>query len=204
MKLWLLVPVKPFEIAKSRLSAILTPTDRAQIARELLVQTLRLGRTSDLFAAMLVISRSEEVLAVAELEQAHALHEEGEGLNSAIAQGIAYAEGAGAEGVLVLPADLPLMTRTDLLEITDLIEEVDVVVVASVDGGTNALCQRLPAPIAPAFGTESFSRHLAEAQAARCRVAILSSPTVAFDLDSPENWRMLFESSVQGGADRIG
>lgn len=188
MKLWLLVPVKPFETAKSRLSTVLSPAARAQLSRNMLVQTLRLGNASNLFSTIVVVSRSDEVLALAQREHAQALCEEENGLNPAILQGIRCAECAGADGVLVLPADLPLVTMADLQEVAGLIEEVDVVVAASADGGTNALCQRLPHRIAPAFGVDSFARHIAAADTARCRLAIITSPTVAFDLDSPENW----------------
>ncbi|MBK8046264.1 MAG: 2-phospho-L-lactate guanylyltransferase [Anaerolineales bacterium] len=199
MKLWLLVPVKPFETAKSRLSTVLSPAARSELARNMLVQTLRLGNASNLFSTIVVVSRSDEVLALAQREHAHALCEEENGLNPAILQGIRCAERAGADGVLVLPADLPLVTLADLQEIAGLIEEVDVVVAASADGGTNALCQRLPPCIAPAFGVDSFARHSAAAEAAHCRLAIVTSPTVAFDLDSPENWRKFSDPSGDQG-----
>jgi 2-phospho-L-lactate guanylyltransferase len=135
----------------------------------------------------LVVSRSPAVLASARRLGAAALRERGPGgLNEAIEVGCAAVGRQDGEGVLVLPADLPELTVQDLAALAQLLMAgADVVAAPSRDGGTNALGLRLPPAIAPAFGTDSFARHVAQAQAVACRMACYTSPTVAFDLDWP-------------------
>jgi 2-phospho-L-lactate guanylyltransferase len=114
MKLWLLVPVKPLEEAKSRLAGVLAPGERTTLMRGLLARTLRLADESHLFVQRLVVSRDAEVWQTARQEGALALAEEGAELNQALAQGCRWAEQGGADAVMILPADLPLLRALDL------------------------------------------------------------------------------------------
>jgi len=192
MKPWLLVPVKPFDEAKSRLASVLVPTERRALMRRLLVRTLRLAAESQLFAQRLVVSRDPAVLQTARQWEAVTLVEEGAGLNQALAQGCVWAERAGADWILILPADLPLLTAEDLQAIcAAAFTGADMVLSCSHDGGTNAMLLRLPPPIALAFGAGSFARHEQLAAAAGRHVARVASPTLAFDVDWPKDLEML-------------
>jgi 2-phospho-L-lactate guanylyltransferase len=192
MKLWLIVPVKPFGTGKSRLAGVLTPAQRGALTHELLVRTIRLAQAGGRFAGCLVVSRSRQVLAEARQLGASTLREVGPGgLNEAVAAACDAAARLGAERVLVLPADLPEVTAADLDAIhAHAAAGADVIVAPSQDGGTNALCLPLPPPFAFAFGPGSFACHTALAEAAGCRLAIYTSPTLAFDLDWPEDLQL--------------
>ena len=190
--LWLIVPVKPFGEGKSRLAAVLSSAERAEFSRRWLTHVLATARNWARLAGMVVISRDPAVLALASAWGALPLVEEHEDLNSALAQARQVALEAGAEGVLVLPSDLPLLTRQDLVELHDLALEGNGVIIApSHDGGTNALLLRPPHAIPYAFGEKSFARHLALAADVGLPSRIYNSSTLALDIDYPEDLLVL-------------
>lgn len=53
--------------------------------------------------------------------------------------------------------------------------------------GTNALLLRPPHVLRPQFGIDSFHRHLENARAANIHAVIYRSPTLAQDIDWPED-----------------
>ena len=188
MRVWLLVPVKPFDQAKSRLSGVLAPAERARLSRRLLARTLEVAQASGLFEDILVVSRDPAVLELARQSGATAVPERGVDLNAALAQTRLQAEQAGAEAALVVPADLPLVTEADLRSVCELgAAHADVVLAPAQDGGTNALWLRLPGCVEFAFGDRSFERHRAAATNGPCRLAIYESDTIGLDLDRPED-----------------
>lgn len=122
---------------------------------------------------------------------AHDIHPEAR-LNRALTAGQAYAQSLGAAAILVLPADLPLLTLEDLRALVAPLQETDsmrpaLVLAPSHDRGTNALLLRPPGVVPFAFGPQSFDRHRALAQAAGCAVSIVHTPSLTYDIDFPED-----------------
>jgi 2-phospho-L-lactate guanylyltransferase len=186
--LWLVVPVKPFGEGKSRLSAVLSPTQRAELSQRWLIHVLTTAAEWAHLAGIAVISRDPAVLALAEGLGALPILEEGDDLNSALTQACQVVLDAGAEAVLMLPSDLPLLTTEDLDELYALaLQGHGVVIAPSLDGGTNALLLRPPQAIAFAFGEDSFARHVALADAAGLPCHVYNSSTLALDIDHPED-----------------
>ena len=186
--LWLIVPVKPFGEGKSRLAAVLSTDLRAEFSQRWMTHVLTVAATWGNFAGMAVVSRDARVLAVASELGALPIVEVGDDLNEAITQACKVVCAAGAEGVLMLPSDLPLLTHEDLDELYDLSLEGDGVIIApSHDGGTNALLLRPPQAIPYAFGEGSFARHAMLAASATLPCYVYNSSTLALDIDHPED-----------------
>jgi 2-phospho-L-lactate guanylyltransferase len=107
------------------------------------------------------------------------------------------AMGLGAATVLLLPIDVPLVTKA---EIEDLIEGVRleeaqpaVIVVPSLDGtGTNALVRTPPDAIPSCFGPGSFQAHLDRARERGVPAAVKRPAGLLFDIDTPEDVEELF------------
>jgi 2-phospho-L-lactate guanylyltransferase len=114
-----LIPAKPYAESKTRLAPILTPEERTALSRRLLLRTVRLAR--EVVGPVVVVSRDEALLEEVQAEGAWGLLEATPGLNPALAQAARFAGERGAAGVLVLPADLPLLTAADLEAILDYI-----------------------------------------------------------------------------------
>jgi len=192
MNLWLLVPVKPLGEGKSRLAHQLNAVQRAELSRRLLAGVLGAAQEAGVLTGMLVISRDPAVLSQAAAAGAVPLHEATTGLNEALSQGRAVALSRGAEAVLVLPADLPLIIPQDIRTLYAEGEAGPGIVIApSHDGGTNALLLRPPTAIEFAFGPHSFTRHCALAAAAGLPQRVVDSPTLAFDIDWPQDLALM-------------
>jgi 2-phospho-L-lactate guanylyltransferase len=112
VSVYCLIPAKPYAESKTRLAPILSPEERAALSHRLLLRTVRLARKG--IGPVVVVSRDETLLEEVQAEGAWGLVEETPGLNPALAQAARFAVDRGAAGVLVLPADLPLLTAADL------------------------------------------------------------------------------------------
>ncbi|MXX27279.1 MAG: 2-phospho-L-lactate guanylyltransferase, partial [Caldilineaceae bacterium SB0668_bin_21] len=60
------------------------------------------------------------------------------------------------------------------------------------DGGTNALMLQPPQAIPFAFGRDSFLRHQRLAAQAGIPVHVVESDSLLFDIDLPEDYRLVF------------
>jgi 2-phospho-L-lactate guanylyltransferase len=166
---------------------------RAATARALLSHTLDTLATCKLQAATCVISRDMTALDLAQRQHAVALAENESGLNAALNQAREWAMLHGAQAIFILPADLPLLTASDIITMLELLRESRSVVIApDVRGeGTNALLLRPPDALSFAFGPQSFGEHCAQAETSRLVLHVYRSPTVAFDLDTPADLKQL-------------
>ncbi len=206
-QLWLIIPAKPLDEGKSRLASALTGQERHALARQLLARTLGVVLSVSNLAGVLVVSRDAEILALAEGYGALALRENrierrngaaisGEkewGLNQAVVQAAAFGRHKRGDGLLFLPTDLPLLQAEDIHRLIRAWDEREncVVIAPSHDGGTNALLLAPPNAITPAFGVESFARHIHLAEAKGLSVAIVESEGLAWDVDTPDEYRLL-------------
>lgn len=184
--MYVIIPAKPLDQSKTRLSPVLSPHQRADLSRHLLVRTIRLaGRVGK----VVVITRDKAVRKLAKQAGAWALVEASTGLNKAIRQASEWVKTRDAQATLILPADLPLLTVADLVEIVALGRQAPAVVIAPCQRtkGTNALLLRPPGLIEFTFGPGSFEKHRQATQIAGFEPLIYQSATIALDLDYPED-----------------
>jgi 2-phospho-L-lactate guanylyltransferase len=192
MNLWLLIPVKPFSEGKSRLASTLDIDERARLSRRLLRRVLQITRESKLFAGSLVVSRDPAVLREATEAGSEVMLEHGSGLNPALHAARDRATENGADAILILPSDLPLLEASDLHRLLLAATlSPSIAIAPSYDGGTNALFLHPPYAIDFAFGPDSYRRHHEQATVAGMTVHIIHSPTLALDIDWPDDLRLL-------------
>ena len=190
MSLWAIVPVKPLRRGKSRLAGILTEDERAELNRTLLQHTLETLTTLKEVEEVLVISRDPQVLTVARNYGARTVREDGQpDLNTALNRATVIAQVYATRGVLVLPADLPLISREDALVLVERANDPPVVVIAPDrhQKGTNALLIAPAGLIEYQFGENSFQRHCNLVKESGARLEIVNLPSLGLDLDSPED-----------------
>ena len=182
--MFIIIPAKPFSQSKTRLAGILSTQERSSLSQRLLHRTLMLACH---IGDVVVISRDQQVRRQAKQQGAWALVESGANLNTALKQAIAWVLARGGQTVLILPADLPLLTLVDLREMTQLGQHSPGAVIAPCHrgDGTNALLIFPPNLILPEFGINSFRRHCKALTAAGVEPIIYRSPTLSFDLDLP-------------------
>jgi 2-phospho-L-lactate guanylyltransferase len=125
-------------------------------------------------------------------------------MNAAARAGIAAAVAAGATAVLVLPGDVPLVAPADLRAFVTRVASGHpggplVGVAADRAGqGTNGLLLRPPDVIPPGFGSHSARRHLALARRAGAPAFVTRVPSLAFDVDTPDDLDLLRRSAPGG------
>lgn len=182
--MFVIIPIKPFEKSKTRLATQLSVGQRMALSRYMLLQTIRLARQ---VGKVVVISQSQRVRQQAKQAGAWALVEADTGLNAAIRQAAEWVAARGEEAALVLPADLPLLTLSNLTEMMSLGQQSPAIVIAPCHRGkgTNALLVRPPTLINFNFGPDSFALHRQAARAFGLEPIIYQSPTVALDIDTP-------------------
>jgi 2-phospho-L-lactate guanylyltransferase len=190
MTLWAIVPVKPLRHGKSRLAGVLTPDERTDLNRRLLDHTLATLSAIPEIEHVLVVSRDQSALALARSHGARTVLEDGAPkLNVALARATIVARTYATRGVLIIPADLPLVAPEDVRAMLELGQDPPVVVVAPDRRrqGTNALLVCPAGLIEYDFGPGSFQRHCERARQAQARLEILELPSLALDMDLPED-----------------
>ncbi len=190
MTLWAIVPVKPLGRGKSRLASVLSQQERADLNRHLLAHTVDTLRELPEIEQVLVVSRDPAALALAREHGARTVQENGAPhLNIALARATILAKNYITRGILIVPADLPLITPEDLRAMLDRAKYPPVVVVAPDrhHQGTNALLVCPAGLIEYEFGPGSFQRHCALARHAGARLEICELPSLALDVDFPED-----------------
>jgi len=106
--------------------------------------------------------------------------------------GITIAAGRGANAVLVLPADLPLLRSADIRRLLAAGDDDGVVVAADRHGrGTNALLVRPPDAIPALFGPLSFAAHIDAARRRGVRVRTPRIAGVSLDIDTADDLQIL-------------
>jgi 2-phospho-L-lactate guanylyltransferase len=197
MTLWAIVPVKPLRRGKSRLSPVLTEEERADLNRRLLMHTVDTLKSIAEIEHVLVISRDPAALALSREHGARTVQENGAPhLNVALARATLVAKNYATRGVLIVPADLPLITPEDVRLMLEKVQDPPVVVVAPDrrQQGTNALLVCPAGLIEYDFGPGSFKRHCERARAAGARLEILELPSLELDMDLPEDLELVGET----------
>ena len=194
MTLWAIVPVKPLRRGKSRLAGALSEDERTELNRNLLQNTLKTLSELKELEEVLVISRDPAALTIARNYGARTVREDGQPeLNTALKRATVIAQVYAIRGVLVLPADLPLISREDVLTLIERAVDPPVIVIAPDrhEKGTNALLISPSGLIEYDFGENSFQRHCERAKKAGARLEIVNLPTLGLDLDLPEDLELI-------------
>ena len=190
MTFWAIVPVKPLRRGKSRLAGTLSEDERTELNRQLLEHTLQTLSELKEIEHILVVSRDPAALALARDLGARTVRENGTPqLNTALQRATVVAQVYATRGVLVLPADLPLITREDVLALLERATDPPVVVISPDHRkeGTNALLISPAGLIDYDFGIDSYKRHCQRAKEAGARLEVVTLPSLGLDLDLPED-----------------
>jgi 2-phospho-L-lactate/phosphoenolpyruvate guanylyltransferase len=201
----ILVPVKNTSVAKQRLAEILDQPSRTRLAQAMLhdvLTTLHAWKnrpqvaivTGDAYAIDLACSYGFEIIP----------DPTNPGETGAIEMATHLCVERGADGTLVIPADIPLIQPWELDEILKHAPAEGSVLVPAADRrGTNAAFRR-PANLFPlCFGNDSFKPHHAAAQATGKPCVVLNLPGIAIDIDNPEDLQQLISSPGETRAQKL-
>jgi 2-phospho-L-lactate/phosphoenolpyruvate guanylyltransferase len=191
-----LVPLKDLVGAKTRLAGILSPSERRALAQAMVEDVLVQLTAHPMITGVTLVSDDPGADLLAGKYNIELLDERSldcTGLNAVLGRACEQIITAGAEHLVVLHGDLPLLSSTDLDEVVALLNRGYELVLGCDRHrlGTNLLA--FPAPCLPAFafGTASCARHRAEAVVSGRLWKLLSRPGIGLDVDEPADLELL-------------
>jgi 2-phospho-L-lactate/phosphoenolpyruvate guanylyltransferase len=190
---WVVVLIKDFAGAKTRLSAALGPDARQELARRNAELALTAAAAGD---RVLAVAGGPEPAALATALGVEVLEEDAPaGQNAAAATGLAHALREGAGAVLLLSSDLPLVTRDAVAAMlargAQLAAPAVLAAPATGRGGTNALYVRPPDACGLHFGDDSLGKFEADARRRGATFELFEAAALALDLDEPSDLELL-------------
>lgn len=200
MKLWAIIPVKPLNRAKSRLSEVLSSENRAEFAEMMLRRMLRVLRDVPQVKGTLVISRDQRALSIARELGAKTVQESNPSdLNPALTRATEVVRLWGGDTILILPADIPFITQDDISQIAEKGRYGNTVVIAPdyAQDGTNAMLVQPLGLIPYSYGKDSYERHVMSAKLAGAEVKIYESETIGLDIDVPADLELFNQRLVE-------
>jgi 2-phospho-L-lactate/phosphoenolpyruvate guanylyltransferase len=199
-----ILPIKTLDRAKQRLSVELDPTPRRSLVEAMFSDALIALRRATSVDSVLVVTPDHVAQRIGAGYGAEVIEGADTGHNAAAQLGIEHAMKLGAERALLVPGDCPLMDPDELDGFAGRRTRAgSVLVVPDRHGtGTNALLITPPDAFAPSFGEGSHDRHLEQATAAGLTVESVSVPSLALDVDTPEDLALLTDAleRSRGGA----
>lgn len=195
MKTTAIIPVKRFGAAKQRLLEAIDRQARAALVKAMLADVLGAVSASERIERLIVVTGEgrAERLALHHAQRTagpvEVLRDPADaGHPEAATLGIFRALALGAECVALLPGDCPLLDAAELDGAIGRMRTGRVAVVPDRHGsGTNALLLAPPDAIRPGFGEDSRERHLDRAAARGLEAALEELPSLALDLDTPDD-----------------
>ena len=190
------IPIGTLEGAKSRLGETLDAEERRDLVTRMITRTVEATLSTPGIDETIVVTPDDEVRRLALELGARPIRQRGQGLNQGLREGRSEVQAAGADALLVLPIDLPLVSpdilQSLLAELRTPGRPLAVLVPDRHGRGTNALLLSPPDAIEFCFGGDSRAAHLDCARSRDVQVIETDGP-LTLDLDTPADL-LAFES----------
>jgi 2-phospho-L-lactate guanylyltransferase len=199
---WALVPIKPPAATKTRLAAALGAEERAELAAHMAHDVLTALNAASGLASVAVLAADQSAVRGVQDFRCRVLEDERPGdLCGSLGKAAARIEAEGARTLVIVPADLPALTGSDIDGLLARHWNAVSIVPAARDGGTNALVLTPPSAIECQFGPDSARRHLDAARRAGLTATRLELPGFARDIDTVDDV-LWFCGRARGGRTR--
>ena len=191
---FLLIPVKNLEFANERLSDVLSQEDRTALAYEMLKDVFEAASKTRLPDKIVIVTLDKRAMLMADELNFVVIDEENqESESSSVDYALKVCKEMGAESVLVIPGDAPLITAEDIDFVIDKVKDYPhVIMVPAADKlGTNAILRKPPDVITSMFGHDSFRKHKKQADEKNVPYEVYELPNIALDIDEPADIEVL-------------
>ena len=183
-----LIAIKERARCKTRLADVLRPPERIDLVRSMLTAVLAAAGNAQLVHQVIVISPERDTVPA----EIPVLADTGESLNTALVQAHTMVREFGCHEIVVLPADLPLITAAEIDELVRAARAGGFAMATDAAGiGTNALCLMSTQPFRFQFGPDSRRLHLQEAQRLGASPQVVHLAGLEFDVDSSADLDLL-------------
>ena len=183
-----LIAIKERARCKTRLADVLSPPERIDLVRSMLTAVLEAAGNAQTVHQVIVISPERDTVPA----EIPVLADTGESLNTALMQAHTMVREFGCPEIVVLPADLPLITAAEIDELVRAARAGGFAMATDAAGiGTNALCLMSTQPFRFQFGPDSRRLHLQEAQRLGSSPQVVHLAGLEFDVDSSADLDLL-------------
>ncbi len=195
-----IIPVGTLEGAKSRLGETLDAEERRDLATRMAHRTIEAAVATPGIDEVLVVTPDQAVRDLALAAGARPLRQRSQGLNRGLREAREEALAAGADAIVVLPIDLPLISPEALGRVLERLSDPERPLVVLVSDrhrrGTNVLLVAPPDAIEFSFGGDSRAAHAECAAEAGARLVELDGP-LTLDLDTPDDLLLIEQQAPE-------
>jgi 2-phospho-L-lactate guanylyltransferase len=186
--IWAVVPVKDTALAKQRLAAAVPPQLRQALMLAMLEDVLAALAEASSLAGRLLVTTDPAATRLAARYGASCMAEGAhDGHTGAVAAAARRLANDGADGMLTVPGDIPLVTADEIGRLLAAHRPAPSFTIAPShdEQGSNAVLVSPPEAVPLRFGENSFFPHLAAAEARGIAPTVLHLPGIALDIDNP-------------------
>src|SRR6266478_5764718 len=186
--IWAVVPVKDTALAKQRLAAAVPPQLRQALMLAMLEDVLAALAEAPGLAGRLLVTTDPAATRLAARYGALCMTEGAhDGHTGAVAAAARRLATEGADGMLTVPGDIPLVTADEIGRLLAAHRPAPSFTIAPSrdEQGSNAVLVSPPQAVPLRFGENSFFPHLAAAEARGIAPTVLHLPGIALDIDNP-------------------
>jgi len=190
-----ILPAKRFDDAKRRLAPAFQLGHRRALIESMFADAILALKRVPSIDHTLVVTSDPVATQIAAGHEAIVVEDTASSHSEASQLGIARALAMGATRALLVPGDCPLLDPAELEElIARPVPARSVLIMPDRHGeGTNALLLTPPDAMTPSFGDGSRLRHTELAIAQGATPEVVELPSLALDIDTPEDLEELFE-----------
>lgn len=184
--------------AKTRLSAVLTPAERAEFAASMFQDVMASAKQTPNIEQILVVTPEGPAASLAtEIGAELILESHTYGLNKAVQLAIDQTQRSGFKRLLIVHADLPLILPRDLSIFFRTKSKIIISPSRDLDG-TNTLLLSPPNIIQPRYGRRSYDTHVALAREVDVEPVVVKNDRLGLDIDTPQDLLHLCELKPRG------
>ena len=203
--MWAVIPVKKVDDAKYRLKSVLKSDQR---------KNLFIAMLEDVLSTVTNITELEEVsLAticpiaskIARKYDATILSTlKDEGQTEAIKKAATIIENQGSKTILMLPADIPLATVSEIRTVIKIHENSPMITIVPAKDNLGSNCIALSPPTAMPlnFGQNSYFPHIEKARNLGIKIYSALLPGISLDIDTPEDLKKLCQKPIRTHAQK--
>ncbi|GAB3102848.1 2-phospho-L-lactate guanylyltransferase [Aestuariicella hydrocarbonica] len=185
----IVIPVKSFQLAKSRLSPVLTSLSRQRLMQNLFLNNLLFLQKHFPLCHLLVVTPDKVAAQWSrERDVTVLLEDQCDGLNAAIEKATRWSVERNFDTQVVFFADIARPQPCDLNQLLSRAGPSNcLLAVPAMDGGTNVLLSTPPSITPAIFGENSYRRLQVHAEKHHIEFNGLNLPSLALDVDRPSD-----------------
>ena len=196
MKIAVIIPVKTFSNAKTRLD--LSPQKIELLCKIMLEEILQITSISPRIEKTIVVTKEKQAIEIAEKFNATVIKDDDEeSVNSAVALADKYLLENNFDASIVLPQDIPYIKTQDIDFMLNYIAPPNfaIIVPSRRFDGTNALV-RMPIDLMKThYDEDSYKIHMNTAKNHTLNVAMVFVKRIMWDVDNKEDLEFLLEQN---------